>query len=409
MSDVARLMNTKLFFIQSRRGLSTTRGISSIFRTGLSLLPCFSLLCLSWTAPLLQAQTSTAVNLSSQSKNPDFSAMPVTRPVSVGTSLPSTCIVGQLFFNSAAAAGSNLSACTATNTWNSIGSSLTLPLSVANGGNGTSSPGFVAGSNITITGSWPNQTINGIGSAVAVGSSLPSACSVGQLFFNTAASAGSNLYGCTAANTWTVIGGATLTSPLPVANGGTGTATPSLVAGANVTVTGSWPNQTISASGSGGTSGNATSIQGVSVSGTAPSTNQTLIYYGTSSAYVPTSIYTLQNGLGTATSGTTSLQVNVSMGVRAVTGTTDTIVSTDCGGLITYNNASAVAVAMPQPALGSNFLAGCPVTVHKYGAGAVTFTPGASTIGGAASQAVNQNKGCLIVSDGTNWQLGNCN
>ncbi|HEV2709161.1 MAG TPA: hypothetical protein VGU67_03010 [Edaphobacter sp.] len=39
---------------------------------------------------------------------------------------------------------------------------------------------------------------------------------------------------------------------LPVANGGTGTATPALVQGTNVTITGSWPNQTISASGSGG-------------------------------------------------------------------------------------------------------------------------------------------------------------
>jgi len=36
---------------------------------------------------------------------------------------------------------------------------------------------------------------------------------------------------------------------LPVANGGTGTATPSLVQGANVTITGTWPNQTIAAAG----------------------------------------------------------------------------------------------------------------------------------------------------------------
>jgi hypothetical protein len=36
---------------------------------------------------------------------------------------------------------------------------------------------------------------------------------------------------------------------LPVANGGTGTATPALVAGSNVSVTGSWPNQTINAIG----------------------------------------------------------------------------------------------------------------------------------------------------------------
>jgi hypothetical protein len=375
------------------------------FRVGLFLLPCFA-----WMAPLVLGQSSTTVNLSTQGRNPDFSSMPVTRPVSVGTSLPSTCVVGQLFFNSSATAGNNLSSCTSANVWSPIGANLTLPLSVANGGTGTATPGLVAGSNITISGSWPNQTINGTGSAVTIGSSLPSSCTVGQLFFNSSASAGSNLYGCTTANTWTVIGGATLTSPLPVANGGTGTATPSLVAGTNVTVTGSWPNQTISATGTGGgTSGNATSIQGATVSSTAPTNNQTLIYYGSTSSYVPTSIYTLQNGLGTAAVGSTNLQVNVSMGVRAVTSSTDTVVSTDCGGLVTYNNASAISVALPQPALGGNFLAGCPITIRNYGAGTVTITPSASTIGGTTNQAVNQNKGCLLVSDGTNWQLGNCN
>ena len=39
-----------------------------------------------------------------------------------------------------------------------------------------------------------------------------------------------------------------VTGLLPVANGGTGTATPSLVGGNNITVTGSWPNQTLSVS-----------------------------------------------------------------------------------------------------------------------------------------------------------------
>lgn len=43
-----------------------------------------------------------------------------------------------------------------------------------------------------------------------------------------------------------------VTGILPVANGGSGTATPALVAGTNVTITGSWPNQTINSTGSGG-------------------------------------------------------------------------------------------------------------------------------------------------------------
>ena len=39
------------------------------------------------------------------------------------------------------------------------------------------------------------------------GSSLPAACAVGQMFFNTGAPAGANLYACTATNTWSPQGG----------------------------------------------------------------------------------------------------------------------------------------------------------------------------------------------------------
>lgn len=41
------------------------------------------------------------------------------------------------------------------------------------------------------------------------------------------------------------------TGTLAVANGGTGTATPSLVAGSGVSISGSWPNQTVAATGGG--------------------------------------------------------------------------------------------------------------------------------------------------------------
>jgi len=47
-------------------------------------------------------------------------------------------------------------------------------------------------------------------------------------------------------------GGETL---VPIVHGGTGTATPALVAGTNITITGSWPNNTINASGGGGGGG----------------------------------------------------------------------------------------------------------------------------------------------------------
>ena len=62
-----------------------------------------------------------------------------------------------------------------------------------------------------------------------------------------------------------------VTGILPVANGGTATATPALVQGTGVTITGAWPNQTISATGTGGTvtsvSGTGT-VNGISLSGT---------------------------------------------------------------------------------------------------------------------------------------------
>jgi hypothetical protein len=50
-----------------------------------------------------------------------------------------------------------------------------------------------------------------------------------------------------------------VTGIVAVANGGTGTATPSLVAGTNVTITGTFPNQTINSSGGGGGGG----LQGI--------------------------------------------------------------------------------------------------------------------------------------------------
>jgi hypothetical protein len=67
------------------------------------------------------ALAQTTINLQTQSRNPDFSDMPMTRPVSVGTALPPRCVAGQLFFNSTSSAGSNLFGCVTTNTWKVLG------------------------------------------------------------------------------------------------------------------------------------------------------------------------------------------------------------------------------------------------------------------------------------------------
>jgi hypothetical protein len=73
-----------------------------------------------------------------------------------------------------------------------------------------------------------------------------------------------------------------VTGVVAVANGGTGTATPSLIAGTNVTISGSFPNQTINASGGGG-SGTVTSVAAtvpsfLSVTGSPITTSGTLAF-----------------------------------------------------------------------------------------------------------------------------------
>jgi hypothetical protein len=88
------------------------------------------------------------------------------------------------------------------------------------------------------------------------------------------------------------------TGILDVANGGTGTATPALVAGTNVTITGTWPNQTIAASGGGG-SGTVTSVSVASANGFAGSVANATT---TPAITVSTSITGVLKGNGTAIS-----------------------------------------------------------------------------------------------------------
>ena len=115
-------------------------------------------------------------------------------------------------------------------------------LAIANGGTGTATPSLVAGTNVSISGTWPNQTINATGGGGGSGTVTSVDVSGGTT--------GLTFTGGPVTTSGTITAGGTLA----VANGGTGTATPSLVPGTNVTITGSWPNQTINASGGGGSS-----------------------------------------------------------------------------------------------------------------------------------------------------------
>jgi fibronectin-binding autotransporter adhesin len=71
-----------------------------------------------------------------------------------------------------------------------------------------------------------------------------------------------------------------VTGTLPVLNGGTGVTTPALVAGTNVTISGTWPNQTINSTNGGGTvTGVTASLPITSSGGAAP--NLTFLAPGT--------------------------------------------------------------------------------------------------------------------------------
>ena len=254
----------------------------------------------------------------------------------------------------------------------------TLP--VANGGTGTTTPSIVAGTNVTVSGTWPNQTINstasGTGDVVGPGSATDNAITrfdltTGKLIQNslvtvaddgaiTAPQVGSMIpfyyanqaafpsastshgalahshadgamffahggvwvrmldnggpLGTPASGTATNITGLPLstgvTGTLPVVNGGTGTTTPSIVAGTNITVSGTWPNQTINAAGVG--LGTVTSVAATvpsvfSISGSPITTSGTLAI-----TYSGTALPVLNGGTGVTTS----------------TGTGDTVLST---------------------------------------------------------------------------------
>jgi len=88
--------------------------------------------------------------------------------------------------------------------------------------------------------------------------------------------------------------------------------------------------------------------------------------------------------------------------INAQTGTSYTIVTDDRGKLLTLNNASAVAVTLPQAGT-AGFKNSYRLHVKNIGAGTVTITPTTSTIDGGATLVLATNESAIIFSDGTNY------
>jgi len=282
------------------------------------------------------------------------------------------------------ASGLNSTALGAANTWSGLqtfGTNISIGGVTAAGATGTgnavfatsptlTTPNLGTPSAITLTNGTglPVAGVTGLGTFAtqnyatppAIGGTTPAAGT-----FTTLGATGSlttNVTGstqCLHANTSGVVSGTGSDCVAPIFSNitsGTNTsATMTLGSGSTLTFSGSGIN-------------NANEINGTALSGLASG-----LVLNTTATGVP-SIASIGSGLG-LTSGTLSTTYTI----RSVSGTTDTILSSDCGNAVKYTSSGAVAVALPQ-ATGS--FAACRVNILAGGSGVITVTPITSTLNG---------------------------
>jgi hypothetical protein len=223
---------------------------------------------------------------------------------------------------------------------------------------------------------------------------------------------------------------ANITGVASVVNGGTGTTTPSIVAGSNVTVSGTWPNQTISSTASGGGGGTVTSV-GVTtangVSGTVANATTTPAITLTLGAITPSSIAASGaitaasfNGVALGTSGSSTTFLNgagtyttPASGSQASNGDSNYTIPSTASSVITTTVLSA-ARTWTLPAA-SAYTSGRALCINDLaGATSVSFpltitAAGSDVIGPEAATTTslnNSGQGICLLSNGSNaWNI----
>lgn len=322
-------------------------------------------------------------------------AAPVTGGTSYLIKAPATITAGIAHFAAPATAdGVNESALTSSAV-NLASADVTGLLPVANGGTGTSTPGIVAGTNVTVTGTWPNQTVNATGggssafSALTAGTNTTAAMVVG-----TGASLAVSGSGTIAATTTNAIAGnvtfstglsttgaGTIASPYVVTTTGAGATTlASVAAGTAPTSSGTYnfANNPISST-STAVFGSTLTALTIASSALSVSTNP-LCPAGASGAFTTAGcVSALPICADTSASGTAQ---------TCTTTPTFTVAANAC---IVYTTTTA------------NTGAGLTLNVNSLGAKSVSKWMGSTTT--LAANDVLAGKSTLACYDGTTWEL----
>ena len=140
---------------------------------------------------------------------------------------------------------------------------------------------------------------------------------------------------------------------LSVANGGTGTSTPSLVPGSNVTITGTWPNQTIASTGG---SSVITGLYAQAVNPTGVNTFPSLT----------TSYTTGSNGVATLIVNGVSYTDHDALPVFSVSGTTITWNSTNAGFSVGTSDKAAITYTNVSGSAGGGTVTSVAATVPSF-------------------------------------------